>query len=95
MEVHGPGSLGGPNPISPPNSTQPQASPTPEPPGQPRDEVEISEMGKLLDDLSRTSDIRQERVAEVRRAIEAGEYETPEKLQVAVERLLKDIGEAP
>jgi negative regulator of flagellin synthesis FlgM len=36
-------------------------------------------------------DIRAERVAEIRAAIEAGVYETDEKLDIAVGRLLDEI----
>jgi hypothetical protein len=36
--------------------------------------------------------IRHELVARVRREIEAGTYETPERLQAALERLFQSIG---
>ena len=55
------------------------------------DEVEISEMGRLLDELSQLPEIRHEKVAEIRSRIEAQTYETPEKLEVTVERLLKEL----
>jgi len=94
MEVHGPGSVGGASPPLQPTAIRPQTAPATEPLSQPRDEVEISEMGKLLDDLSRIPDIRHERIVEVRRAIEAGTYETPEKLEIAVQRLLDSLRES-
>lgn len=91
MEIHGPGALGGPS-----RPAQPRPVEQPQDPGsaaRPReaDEVEISEMGKLLDNLSGGAEIRRERVEEVRRALEAGTYETPEKLESAVERLLDEL----
>lgn len=92
MEIHGPGALGGPSPVSQPRPVQQPHDPGASAPlASPADEVEISEMGKRLDDLSGHSEIRKERVDEVRRAIEAGTYETPEKLDLAIERLLDEL----
>ena len=92
MEIHGPGGLGGPSPVSQPRPVQQPHDPgSPAPLPREADEVEISEMGRLLDDLSGLPEIRRERVDEVRRAIEAGTYETSEKLDVAVERLLDEL----
>lgn len=92
MEIHGPGALGGPSPISQPRPVaQPQDPGSAAPRPLEADEVEISEMGKLLDNLSGAGEIRRERVEEVRRALEAGTYETPEKLETAVERLLDEL----
>ena len=96
MEVHGVGSVGGPGAIQP-TATPRQAGPIEaSQAADVRDAVDISEVGKLLDDLSRIPEIRSELVAELRRQIEAGTYETPEKLEVAVERLLGELrGEGP
>jgi anti-sigma28 factor (negative regulator of flagellin synthesis) len=57
----------------------------------PRDEVEISSVGKLLDDASRTPGIREQRLAQIKSAIEAGTYETPEKLELALNRMIEDL----
>lgn len=92
MEINGPGAVGGSSPVSQPRPVQqPQDPGSQAPRPSETDEVEISEMGRLLDDLSGHSEIRKERVAEVRRAIEAGTYETPEKLNLAVEKLLDEF----
>jgi negative regulator of flagellin synthesis FlgM len=48
-------------------------------------------MGRILDDFSRVPEIRADKVAELRRAIQAGTYETPDKLEIAVERMIEDI----
>jgi len=37
-------------------------------------------------------EIRTDRVAQIREAIESGTYETEEKLNVAIDRLLDEIG---
>ncbi len=57
----------------------------------PKDEVEISAVGKMLDDASRTPSIREQRLAQIKAAIEAGTYETPEKLELAVNRMVEQL----
>lgn len=54
------------------------------------DEAEISIVGQML---SRLSDlpVRQELVDRVRQEIAAGTYETPEKLEAAMEGLIEDL----
>lgn len=92
MEVHGASSLVRPSPVSQPQSVQAARAPeTANPAMQAGDHVEISEMGRILDDLSRVPEIRAEKVAELRRSIQAGMYETPEKLEIAVERMIDDM----
>jgi negative regulator of flagellin synthesis FlgM len=60
-------------------------------PVSPKDEVEISAVGKMLDDASRTPGIREQRLAEIKAAIEAGTYETPEKLELALARMVEQL----
>ena len=62
------------------------------------DEVQISEQAKrmsMMDDLKAKldalPDVRQDRVDELRAEIEAGAYETPEKLDIATDRLLTEM----
>ena len=57
------------------------------------DRVEVSEHARLLDRLRRLPDVRTDRVENVRAAIESGRYETDERLNVAIERLLEDLGD--
>jgi negative regulator of flagellin synthesis FlgM len=91
MEVYGAGGPQGPQPIYPrlaawsvdPGQTV-QA-------GAPRDQVEISPLGQMLDGISRLPEIRHERVEEVRRQIAAGTYETPAKLELALDRMLDEL----
>jgi negative regulator of flagellin synthesis FlgM len=92
MEVNGPTSVSGvfPNrPTREPLEVQPAAESKPVSPG---DAVEISPAGKLLDTLSQSSELRGERLAQIKAAIEAGTYETPEKLEAALGKLLDEIG---
>ncbi len=57
----------------------------------PRDHVEISPLGQMLDGISRLPDIRHEKVEEIRQQIASGTYETPEKIQVALDRLFDEL----
>lgn len=57
----------------------------------PRDEIQISPEARLLEEISRSGGVHQARVDEIRRQIAAGVYETPEKLSVAINRLLEDL----
>lgn len=91
MEVNGPGSVHGSLPIQPSRPAAEAAKTEPVQPVSTRDEVEISEAGRLLDSLSQSSEVRSERLAQIRAAIEAGQYETAEKLEAALDKLLRDI----
>ncbi|GIW88077.1 MAG: hypothetical protein KatS3mg108_2401 [Isosphaeraceae bacterium] len=91
MEIHGAGGAQGASPIYPrlaaftvesSGTVQTQA---------PRDRVEISPIGRMLDGVARLPEIRHERVEEIRRQIAAGVYETPEKLEIALERLIDEL----
>ena len=69
----------------------PQATPAAEGVMSPRDEVEISSLGQMLDEASRTGSLREQRLAQIKSAIEAGVYETPEKLEAAVSRMIERL----
>jgi negative regulator of flagellin synthesis FlgM len=56
------------------------------------DEVDISEAARQMEQVRQMPDIREDRVEAVRRQIAAGTYETNDKLSVAIERLLDEIG---
>jgi negative regulator of flagellin synthesis FlgM len=88
MEVSGLSSARPMAPISRPEATTGPAQFAPAGPVSPKDEVEISAVGKMLDDASRTPGIREQRLAEIKAAIEAGTYETPEKLEMALNRMV-------
>jgi len=57
---------------------------------KPLDQVEISEAGQMLSRLQQ-SEIRMDKVERVRQAITQGNYETPDKIEVVVDRILKEI----
>ena len=54
------------------------------------DRVELSGVNHLMAAL-KTNDIRADKVAEIRAQIEAGTYETDEKLDAAADPLLDDL----
>jgi anti-sigma28 factor (negative regulator of flagellin synthesis) len=55
------------------------------------DRLELSGVSHLLKTLKANGDVRTDKVAEVKAALEAGTYEDDKKLDVAVDRLLDDL----
>ena len=55
------------------------------------DQLDISPAGELAS-RSLEESRREDRVAEIRAAIQAGTYETDDKLSVALDRLLDELG---
>ena len=91
MQVNGPGPVSGNTPIGRTEATGAAAKSEATHAERPRDEVEISEASRMFNQLSQTSAVRAERLAQIKAEIDAGVYETPEKLEAA---LMKLIGEA-
>jgi hypothetical protein len=57
-----------------------------------RDRVEISSPARLLELLASVPAVRAERVEALRRLIDAGEFETPERIEGAVRQLMEEFG---
>lgn len=57
------------------------------------DQVEVSSMATYLSKLSQLPPIRSDLVASVRSQIEAGTYDTPEKMEFALGELLRDLAD--
>jgi anti-sigma28 factor (negative regulator of flagellin synthesis) len=77
------------------NSTQRPAAPQPAAQTSSlaeMDQLDISPAADLASRSAEVAAVRHERVAQLRAAIEAGTYETDEKVGTAVERLLDQIG---
>ena len=91
MDVSGIGSVSGATPARAvsPSASQPAAPPSV---AGPRDELEISSAGKMLDRLSETPEVRAERLAQIKEAIENGAYDTDEKLEAALSRMFDSLG---
>ncbi len=89
MEINGPGSVQGPDPIRP-DRTSPSRFSKAVNESAP-DSAEISEIAKLKAMLRDVPDIRIDRIERIRAEIEAGTYETPEKIRSVIERLLEEL----
>ncbi len=55
------------------------------------DVVEISIAAKLAAKIGQIPDVRAELVQAVKAEIQAGTYETPEKIEIAVDRLMEEL----
>ena len=92
MHIYGPQSLHGPQPINSPHSPH-RAKPAARPEETAiKDELNISDAARFIEQARGAPEIRQERVDSIRVQIANGTYETPEKLDIAVDRLLDEIG---
>lgn len=92
MQIYGPSQVHGAQAIHAPHAArtaQPQQAPSAT---MPRDQLDISSAGQMLDAIRDLPEIRQERVQQLRAAIADGSYETADKLDGALERLLDEIG---
>jgi negative regulator of flagellin synthesis FlgM len=56
------------------------------------DQLDISPEAEMLSQVHNLPEVRQDRVAEIRAQIKAGTYDTDEKLDIALSRLLDEIG---
>lgn len=92
MQINGPFSIHGAQSIQPSSDIAPveemQATETSL---QPMDELEISSEATFLNRVHGVSDVRTDRVAEIRAQIEGGIYETSDKLDIALGRLLDEF----
>ncbi|MCJ7543574.1 MAG: flagellar biosynthesis anti-sigma factor FlgM [Phycisphaerae bacterium] len=84
--VHG---AAAPKPVEPAGVVPPSASPAP-PPGI-SDVVEISQVAKLAAMVQQIPDIRVDLVQRIKAEIAAGIYETPERLEIALDKLLNEL----
>ena len=91
MQIYGPTHVHGPQGIRAPHIAPPPEATRVDQATGGSDEVVISSAARLLDAVRNLPEIRQDRVREIREAIAEGTYETDEKLQIALERLLEEI----
>jgi negative regulator of flagellin synthesis FlgM len=91
MQVYGTTQVHGPQALSAPHARLNAPSSLPSSRAS-VDEVQISSLGAMLGRLAEVPDIRANRVAELRSAILEGRYDSEEKLSVALDRLLDEIG---
>lgn len=92
MHIHGPAHLHGAQPIGPPHTSR-ASKPAEANPGAPiNDELQISDAARLMEQVNQVPEIRQDKVDAIRAEIERGTYETDKKLDIALDRLLDEIG---
>ncbi len=88
----GHGSVGPINRPTPPDASQRRAE-SADTSARRSDRVELSDHARLLDQLRDLPNVRQDLVQQIRDAIAQGQYETPEKINQALERLFADLDE--
>jgi negative regulator of flagellin synthesis FlgM len=93
MHVSGTTHIHGPHGINAPHTPRSGQAARPVPPAQPAgDRVEISPAAEAAIRAAEGGQIRHDLVNRIRAQIADGTYETPEKLDAAVDRLLDEIG---
>ena len=91
MHIYGPAHLHGPQSISAPHAQRVAQPSTSAASSTQTDQLDLSDAARVAARMSEIPDIRQDRVAEIRAAIAQGTYETADKLEIALDRLLNEI----
>lgn len=60
-------------------------------PARSKDQVEFSNVARYLSDLKAGPAERSELIAQIRQEIDAGNYDTPEKLDAAIDGVIEDL----
>jgi hypothetical protein len=92
MEINGLGHIDGPQPIRAPHRLHGIEPNTGIGSAFAADQVDISPEAQMIGQIHDLPEIRMDRVDQIRSEIAAGVYETEEKLDVALGRLLDEIG---
>lgn len=91
MQIYGPSHIHGPQGLNGPHFNRTQGTQAGKSPASPADQLDISAAAEAAVQAVENGEIRSELVARVRSEIAAGTYETPEKLDAALDRLLDEI----
>ena len=91
MEIHTTGGISGPDPIQPNRINSAKIRSTNRA-AQASDRADISDRARFLAALRETPPVRKEKVESLRALIASGQYETPERIAGAVDKLLEEIG---
>ena len=92
MQIYGPAHLHGAQNISGPHANRAPQTPQRAAAANQADSVDISPAAEMAAKLSEIPDIRQDRVNEIRAQIASGTYETDDRINGALERLLDEMG---
>lgn len=91
MQIHGTNSIHGPHGINAPHISTRAAAAQPNTASGPVDRLEISQAAQAAI-AAEGSPIRQDLINLIRAQIVNGTYDTPDKMEVAMERMLDQIG---
>lgn len=91
MQIYGPGGAQGAQAINRPQTSRVDRTPQTYGTEQPQDTVEISSSASFVDMVHQLPDVREDRIASIRAAIADGTYETPDKLESALSRMLDEF----
>jgi negative regulator of flagellin synthesis FlgM len=95
MQIYGPYRVSTTQPTSPAQRAQSQkpAELAARPSATPVDQLDLSSVNRLnASQIAGGGEIRIDRVADIRRQIAEGSYDTPEKMDAALDRLLDQLG---
>lgn len=92
MQINGPTQLHGAHSVSAPHYSPPARTAEQIQPSQITDELQISEAARLAEQSQSSQEVRTRLVETIRAQINQGTYVTADKLDVAVTRLLDEIG---
>lgn len=91
MHINGPSQVHGPQPVNAPHRVAGAEKAASVNQASQADQLDISPQASLVSRVKELPDIREDRVSEIRKQIEAGAYETDEKLDIALDRLLDEL----
>ncbi len=92
MNINGPSQVHGAQSVNPPHFTQRTQSAQGTSATSQTDRVEISQEAQAAMKSTEAGGIRHDLVNQIRSQIAAGTYDTPEKMNAAVDRMLDQIG---
>ena len=92
MQIYGTTHIHAAQPLSPPHRMAPAQTAPSAPASYGVDQVDISPEANFVSQVRDLPDIRADKVAAIKAQITAGTYETDEKLDIALSRLLDEIG---
>jgi negative regulator of flagellin synthesis FlgM len=93
MQINGPAHVHGPQAVNSPHRAHPSNPSTPTDSVSQADQLDISPEADLVSRAREIPDVRQGLVDRIRSEIQAGTYDTDEKLDLAMDRLLDEIGD--
>lgn len=92
MQIYGPSHVHSAQPLNAPHTQRAQPAGGASSAQSASDQLDISEAADIASRLSEIPDVRQDRVAEIRSALADGSYDIDSRLDVALDRLLDEIG---